>query len=316
MRFKIWLIAFAIALLLTFPLRIVNRVVYRRKPTFFLLLFLLIAISILFGMLWFFLRNSVYFLVFPEIAGTWRDYLSHTSVMNILTTIYFNSVLFLGWSILYFGIKYRQDLLTEKERSEKALHYAHEAQLRMLRYQINPHFLFNSLNSIQALVYEDAQQADLMITELSEFLRYTLKYNDRTYVPLAMEMDIISKYLAIEKIRFEERLDYAIDASEESRGTEILCFLLQPFVENAIKHGLHTGTQPKLTILIRAFTEKPWLCIEVENSGRWIAPTDHQGTGIDNVRQRLENGYPGKYQLDIREKENHVCVSIKLRTER
>jgi two-component system LytT family sensor kinase len=315
-HFVIWLIAFALAFLLSFLLRPVNRYLYKRKPSFFSLLFLLIAISILFGTMWFTLRYIVYFTGFPSIAGTPREYFDQVPVKNILTTIYFNSVLFLGWSILYFGIKYRSDMISESERSEKALVYAQEAQLRMLRYQINPHFLFNSLNSIQALVYEDAQQADLMITELSEFLRYTLKYNDKTHVSLEMELEIIRKYLAIEKFRFEERLDYSIEATDDARSREILCFLLQPFVENAIKHGLHTSVQQKLIITICAYVENRWLCIEILNSGKWIPAENHQGTGIENVKQRLENGYHDRYHLDIGERNNVVYVILKISTER
>lgn len=276
-----------------------------------MLLFLLIAISILFGTIWFFMRHLIYFEIFPSIAGTWQNFFAMTPVKNILTVVYFNAVLFLGWGVLYFGIKYRSEMIEEKERSQKALLYAQEAQLKMLRYQINPHFLFNSLNSIQALMYEDVPQADLMITELSEFLRYTLKNTDKTFVPLEMELDIIRKYLAIEKIRFEDRLDYSIDVDEGACQMEVLCFLIQPFVENAIKHGLKTSHH-HLRLNIRIYLSGLWLCFEIENSGRWIPPDNQTTTGIDNIKRRLDNAYPHKYKLEIREDSNWIRIHLKI----
>ena len=98
-----------------------------------------------------------------------------------------------AWSVIYFGLKLWFDLESEKERLNKANYLAKEAQLKMLRYQINPHFLFNSLNSIQALMYKDVEKADSMLTEFSEFFRYTLKHNNTTYVPVKIEMEIIEK---------------------------------------------------------------------------------------------------------------------------
>jgi two-component system, LytTR family, sensor kinase len=314
MRFLLWSIGFILAFILTFLFRPLVRNLYQRKPPFLALFFLLILLSIFFGVLWFSIKHIIYFISFPSITGSVSDFFKNVPFINILTNIYFNAVLFLGWGILYFGIRYRSDMLSESERYEKAQLYAREAQLKMLRYQINPHFLFNSLNSIQALIYENVPQADLMITELSEFLRFTLKYTNKTFVPVEMEVEIIRKYLTIEKIRFEDRLDYSIEMDQESKQKEVLCFLIQPFVENAIKHGLRTSHH-LLKLNIRIHSEQSWLFFEIENSGKWIPPDNQSTTGIDNVRRRLDNAYPGKYKLDILTHDDWIRIHLQIQIE-
>ena len=215
-----------------------------------------------------------------------------------------------AWSFLYFGYKLVDDLGIEKSKYQETLLLAKEAQLQMLRYQINPHFLFNSLNSIQALMYKDTPLADEMLAEFSEFLRYTLKNKDEIYVSLEDEIEFISKYLYIEKIRFQDNLNYKIELSDDIRKIKILSFLLQPFVENAIKYGWKSK-QDVLNINIRSTKLNNWLVITVENSGKWINEKNHKGIGIENVKNRLKNAYPEKHILRIIEENN--CVKIKLK---
>lgn len=231
------------------------------------------------------------------------DYL----IVNMMTL----TIPLFAWSFIYFGYKLKENISSEKEKNEESLLLAKEAQLQMLRYQINPHFLFNSLSSIQALMYKDTPLADEILGEFSEFLRYTLKNKDKIYVPLEEEIDMISRYLYIEKIRFQEKLSYDIDVTTDTRKIKILSFLIQPFVENAIKYGLKEK-QDVLKINLRSYKKNNWLIIAIDNSGKWINNNTKQGIGIENVMNRLNNAYPDKHILDIAEDNKWVKVKLQI----
>ncbi|MGH9768479.1 MAG: sensor histidine kinase, partial [Blastocatellia bacterium] len=146
---------------------------------------------------------------------TWPGYLLTTF---IYTLSHHKPFLFLSWSALYFGIKYWQDKQQQEARALRADALAKDAELRMLRYQINPHFLFNSLNSVSALIREDARRAEKMLNELSEFLRYSLAGSKIGVVPLRDELEAARGYLDIEKIRFEDKLAVKFDVSPAAEG--------------------------------------------------------------------------------------------------
>jgi len=220
---------------------------------------------------------------------------------------------FFLWSILYFGIKSWIDLINERENLNKITIHAKEAQLQMLRYQINPHFLFNSLNSIKALIYENPTQAGYMLTEFSEFLRTTLLFKDKIYIPVSEEIDIIEKYLLIEKIRFEERLDYEITYDENLLNNEILCLITQPLVENAIRHGL-TNNPAGIKLNINFSVHEEFMVIKIENSGSLNKNGASNGLGINNVKDRLKTAYQDQYDFSIIEKDNFVKVKLLIPT--
>jgi LytS/YehU family sensor histidine kinase len=228
-----------------------------------------------------------------------------------LYRILFSTWVFLVWNLLYFGVKYWQDLFTERVKAREAMILAQKAQLHMLRNQLNPHFLFNSLNSIQGLVYENPGLADSMISELSEFLRYSLKYNTTVLVQVREELEILKKYLSIEKIRFEERLEFKIDADINLLDYEIPCFIAQPLVENSIKHGL-SNNPVGIQILINVYRLDNYLIIEVANTGTFLSSNWSPGTGIKNILERLENMYPGKHSFNLLEEEGLVKAKIKI----
>lgn len=293
---------------LTILLRYVYRPLYNQKKPILLNFFLMCGISFISSALsWELIIIVRPFLI--ETPYTWPTYPRN---FNYLTVILTSSWPFFVWSILYFGIKYWKDLVEETERSKASFLLATKAQLQMLRYQINPHFLFNSLNSIQGLMYQDLKKADLMLTELSEFLRYTLKFNTDVYVSLEDEFEIIERYLFVEKIRFEDRLDYSIQLPSGLRKEKILCFLTQPFVENAIKHGMKRSPYTKIEIVVEASVDGPDLVIIVTNTGKWKENEADDTTGIKNVKERLDNAYPGKYSLNISDERSLVKVEIKV----
>ncbi len=205
-----------------------------------------------------------------------------------------------GWSAVYFGIKYWQKSQVEQANALQATVLADKAQLDVLRYQLNPHFLFNALNSIRASVDEDSTRAKQMITQLSEFLRYSLLHESTKKIPLREEIEAVRNYLAIEKIRFEEKLEVEFEIEKAAEDFRVPCFILNPLVENAIKHGLQTSAKPlKIKISARVVDDK--LVLEVVNSGKLLNGFDSNGTkiGLKNVRERLDKlfGKNGKFEL-------------------
>jgi len=275
-------------------------------------LFYVIIISTLGGLFWFYIRGFAYVILFPSSFESFGFYYkTYLEMMNLISHVTFLTSPLFGWSLMYFGLKYYFNLQEEREKSHNLVLLAQQAQLQMLRYQINPHFLFNTLNSIKALIRRESALAETMITELSEFLRYTLRHNDKTIISLEEEIEIVKKYLLLEKIRYEKRLNYSFDIDEKSLKVNVLCFLLQPFVENAIKHGL-TGSPKGITIIIRSFIADSNLYIQVKNSGKWI-DNSNTGNGIKNVHARLEAAYPNKYEFNINKESDEISVTIAIK---
>ena len=186
----------------------------------------------------------------------------------------------------------------------------------MLRYQLNPHFLFNALNSIRALVDEDEGRAREMVTELSEFLRYSLHSKSFADVPLKEEIEAIRYYFSIQKKRYEDKLDVSYAISTQAEEYSVLSFLIHPLVENAVKYGMQTSQMP-LKITLHADVEEKDLKLEICNTGKWVEPAVDQehnahgtGTGLENVRQRLDNAFPNRYDFKICEEEGKVCIRL------
>ncbi|MEJ2636130.1 MAG: histidine kinase [Calditrichia bacterium] len=247
-----------------------------------------------------------------------KEYLENRTIITDLSGIFRHSILMIIWSGLYFFFKIWLEWQTEKRKGDQADTLAHNAQLQILRYQLNPHFLFNSLNTIRALVDEDEKNARFMITELSEFLRYTLVRKNYTDVPLNNEIDAIRHYLTIEKIRYEDKLEVTFDVDPLAEDFPVLSFLLHPLIENSIKYGMQTSPMP-LQIVIVARIIRNTLQIEILNSGHWKKYQEdlriqnlQNNSGLENIRQRLEAAYPGRYDFDYFENDGWVHVRIEI----
>lgn len=203
------------------------------------------------------------------------------------------------WSVLYFCIKYYQLFQHEKEKSLRSEALAHEAQLRMLRYQLNPHFLFNTLNAISTLILvKSTDQANAMVTRLSKFLRYSLEHDPFDKVDLAHEVASVNLYLDIEKVRFEERLRVEVELEPGTERALLPSMLLQPLVENSIKHAI-ARCEDGGTIWIGARRcSEDELCITVADDGAGSVnhPTSI-GVGLKNIRDRLQEMYGDKHSL-------------------
>ncbi len=219
-----------------------------------------------------------------------------------------------GCAALVGTIWYSQEDQKENEkRKTDAEKLARDAELFKLRQQLQPHFLFNSLNSISALAGTQPQQARKMIQQLSDFLRGTLRKDDVTQTSLKDELQHLQLYLDIEKVRFGHRLTTEIQASPESENRSLPLLLLQPLVENAIKFGLYDTTEA-LTISIRAWTEQNYLYILIRNpfDPETSKPGQGTGFGLSSVNRRLYLLYARNDLLSTHVENNIFITTIKI----
>jgi hypothetical protein len=228
----------------------------------------------------------------------------------------FAAVLLL-WSLLYFSLVYWRDQRAQKERLLKAEALARQAQFRMLRYQLNPHFLFNALNSISALADEAPERVQRMVGELCGFLRYSLLDSERLEVLLRDELKAVAHYLEVEKVRFEDDLEVRIDLEPDAGRRPLPAFLVLPLVENAIKHGRRTSGRPLRIEVVGRVEPGSSLLIDVRNTGAWVAPSastaaDGTDTGLPNVRERLRAHYAGRHTFDVHEENGWVHARIRI----
>ncbi len=241
-------------------------------------------------------------------------------LLLLLPSMPANLFLLGSWAGFYFGINYYLNLRNETERAVLAARLADQAQLKMLRYQLNPHFLFNTLNAISTLVLEqEGKQANEMISKLSAFLRYSLDSDPLQKTSLAEEVRALKLYLEIEETRFDERLKVDFDIDEDALDAYVPSLLLQPAIENAIKYAIAKMVAGG-EISIRAKREGRMLCMEVCDNGP-DAPDEpaelirnaRTGVGLVNMRDRLSYLYQDKCQFELeRVKPAGLCVRIKI----
>ena len=216
-----------------------------------------------------------------------------------------------GWSLLRLGFRYNTALGEQREQALRAEAAARDAQLRMLAYQLNPHFLFNTLNSIRALINEDRVRAREMVTALSGYLRYALVERPLHVALLEEEVQSVRGYLAIEQVRFEERLDAQMQIEPAALRCEVPAFLLNPLVENAVKHGAAGTADAPLVLRIEArLVEPDRLRLVVENTGHW--ENGRTGVGLANVRARLAALHPAEHRIEFEELDGRVRVVVEL----
>ena len=201
----------------------------------------------------------------------------------------------LCWSGLYFGIKYYLQLQQQTEQTLKATAAAHQAQLKMLRYQLNPHFLFNTLNAISTLILDGANEtANQAVSRLSDFLRYTLDNDPMKRVTLGSELGAIGLYLEIEKVRFGERLIIEKNVEDRAQKALVPSLILQPLIENAIKYAI-SPSEDGGTLLISAKVQHSMLVLQLADTGpglgNGISKHKSSGVGLKNTRERLQQLY-------------------------
>ena len=239
--------------------------------------------------------------------------------LQFLGTAMFEIYVLLAWSAIYFGVNYYLQAQEEREKTLKAVSMAHQAQLKMLRYQLNPHFLFNTLNAISTLVLDkDTKGANGMLGRLSSFLRYTLVNQPTQKVPLEQELYALELYLDIEKVRFEDHLRLVWEIDEDAKRALMPSLLLQPMIENAIKYAIASSEDGGM-IAVSARVEGGRLVLRVCDDGpgldpdRVSDPALSSGVGIANTRERLSQIYGEDHGFELRNAEAgglEVIISI------
>jgi two-component system LytT family sensor kinase len=225
----------------------------------------------------------------------------------IILQIFFNFMKPLAiWQLIYFFFQYSKKTLLMERQNNQLERTILETEGKVLRAQMNPHFVFNALNSIRALITEDPQKAKKGINQLSKLLRSSLLTDRKKTIPLSEELDTIADYLALEKIRYEDRLDWEIHGEGHVKKAQIPPMLLQTLVENSIKHGIsHSVKGGKIEILMEKTGDK--LCIRVINPGHLKTIGDEIGVGMENSRHRIRLLFGETAQLILRPLDkNHV----------
>ena len=231
-----------------------------------------------------------------------------------VNTIAFWTWFFLAWAGLYLALMYGFDAQEEQRTSAKLREQAHVAQLRALHSQINPHFLFNSLNSVSALILDrNTEKAEEMVVKLAHFLRLGMAADPTRKIPLELEVALQRSYLEIEQLRYSD-LTVAVDVPDELKGALVPALILQPIVENAVKYGV-AGAPPPATISLRAWEDDGQLAIEVVDSGKGsVQKSPGTGIGLTNVAERLSLLYGADRSAlrPIRQPDGSFKVSVLL----
>ena len=275
----------------------------------------------------------VYAFIDAWVIGLYRSDTSSGFAQLLLGVIYVDGTLLGAWSALYYAINFYVQIEEQNDQLIRLENQATQAQLAMLRYQLNPHFLFNTLNSISTLVLlKQTEAANAMLTRLSSFLRYTLTTEPEGRVTVAQEVETLKLYLDIERMRFEERLRTTFHIDDEVRPGLLPSLLLQPLVENAIKYAV-SPQESGAEITISAQLVGPTLRITVSDTGPGLQSpmTDNRlsgvtfdggeqvstGVGLANTRDRLAQAYGEFHRFEIVDApEGGFTVTIEIPFER
>jgi len=289
-----------VGFVLSLGLRYVYRPLIRRGTPLLALLVVAVLASYVASLVWTAADNIFDYPV--TVALGVREPGPH-SINRVFNGAVYNAFAMLAWSVLYIGIRYYAALQAERERSLKAEAAAHQAQLEALRYQINPHFLFNSLNAVSTLVTERRNdEAARMLARVSDFLRLTLTAPVRDEVALADEIDYVRQYLDIERVRFGDRLRTEIDIAPDVWEAAVPAFVLQPLIENAVRYAI-APRESGGAISVEARRSGDTLRVSIIDDGpgmRDEARGNGAGRiGLANARDRLRELYGTRGRLEL-----------------
>jgi LytS/YehU family sensor histidine kinase len=235
---------------------------------------------------------------YRDIHPDFINALTHHTITSIDFDLFiFCTLVAIAHAMIFYRTLKQREMSTVRLESELA-----RAKLQVLKNKLNPHFLFNTLHSISTLMYRDVRAADRMLTRLSDLLRMTMERSDRHDIPLHEEIAFLEKYLQIEQIRFEDRLTFSFQIEPNLEQAMIPHFLLQPLVENAVKHGIAPTSRPGM-IEVKAWATRDRLRVRVSDNGPGMATLgngSHKGIGLPNVSARLEHRYESDYTLEFK----------------
>jgi two-component system LytT family sensor kinase len=247
----------------------------------------------------------------PEHFPGWWDY-TLAAYLNQLDWLLMTYLFLVG---LAHALAYRRESEARALKSAQLETRLVEAQLQALQRQLHPHFLFNTLNTISGLIRTDAEAADVMIDRLGDLLRMTLHTSSTQEVTLKDELDVLLKYLEIEQTRFGDRLRVTMNIQPETLDAQVPNLLLQPLVENAIRHGIAPNARPGW-IAIHTERSAAQLTIHIRDSGNGLPPERlmalNRGVGLENTRARLEHLYPAAFQFAFSNLERGFCVTVRI----
>jgi sensor histidine kinase YesM len=251
--------------------------------------------------------------IVAEHLANQREFVPHIYLFRVIVGGALQNQLFVcAWAFIYISVTSNRRIKETEIVTLRLQNSLKEAQISSLSNQLNPHFLFNSLNNIRFMMHENAQLADHMIVALSEILRYSLESSKHEKVSLSQEIAIIERYIAIVKIQMEDRLHFTMEIPDAMASCQLPPMVLQMLVENAIKHGLDQLQQGG-TLRVQAAQEGTQLVLSVANDQPADRkPQDGMGIGLHNIRQRLQLLYGDKASLSIAQDPTQFTVSIKL----
>ena len=231
--------------------------------------------------------------------------------VTLSTTAIGASVTIISWTSIYYALKIymrRGDYHAEQLELKTTLR---EAQLNTLKGQVNPHFMFNSLNNIRGLMLEDVEKSREMITKLSEMLEYALEKNIVDAIPVEQELEMVENYIALSKIQMEDRLKFVKKINPETLSINIPPMIIQLLIENAAKHGI-ANLKDGGTIRLTVAKMSNEILIKVSNTGKLRIAKDSTQLGLKNIRQRLRLLYGKKASFSLEEVEDEVMAQIKV----
>ncbi|HET9864494.1 MAG TPA: histidine kinase [Steroidobacteraceae bacterium] len=279
-----------------FLFSLILRMIYRRlwlKPPIVTVFGALICCYV-FALLWRVIINRAY-VIFIDPAWV------YINPLGIFEGVIYSTYILLCWSAIYFGVKYFESLQQQRNATLRAATLAQEAQLKMLRYQLNPHFLFNTLNAISTLILDNENRtANQTVMRLSEFLRYTLDQDPMKKVTLRQEIEAMNLYLTTEKLRFGDRLQLEFAVEERALEALVPSLLLQPLIENAVKYAVSPSERGGI-IRVEARARGSMLELAVADDGPGLngvaVPAAGRGVGLRNTRERLAVLYEDKHRF-------------------
>lgn len=257
------------------------------------------------------LQSAFFFLLHAVVPDEAEVLFTHSMEFNVF---YERTGLLFTWSFLYFGVRQSIEGIQRDLQLARAESARRCAEIQLLRAQMNPHFLYNSLNTLIADAGKSPEHLKELVRALAEYLRYSLENRNKDLVPLGKEMDAIGNYLTVEKARFREKLEIESFVPEETRNQMVPGIVIQPLIENAIKYGLRTSPKPCKVKLVISNPDRNMLRIEVTNTGKWvelIARPDG-GVGLENLRQRLELLYADRHRFQIEKPDGFVTVRVEI----
>lgn len=281
----------ALGAVLTLAVRPLYRQLWARRLTTPVLVGAILAISLPLSAVWsalYALASSALDAVFPGIDAEWP-----AGAADYLNGALFYSFILVAWGVLYVAFKTRQAEQATRERLIAAEGLAHQARLQALRFQVQPHFLFNALNAISTLIAErQNDDAERMVARLADFLRTTLDSGDTLVIPLADEVDMVRQYLDVERVRFGDRIRTSVDVPAALAAVPVPPLILQPLVENALRHGVLPRVEGG-AVSVSARRDGDLLRLTVQDDGPGFPPSAEAsaGVGLANVRARLDALY-------------------------